>query len=280
MKRFTAIILALLLVVSSAAVSASADTTEKVFVSIADENGSLVLARKEVTASDIDADGAITINDVLYAAHETFFEGGAEAGYASYTGDYGLSLSKLWGVENGGSYGYYVNNASAWSLADPVAEGAHVYAFIYTDTTAWSDTYSWFEKDTVDAKAGESITLTLKSLGYDADWNPVAAAEAGAVIYVNGTATDAVTDENGQATITLSDEGSMLISAKSDSKTLVPPVCIANVKAAAAAEDTTEAPELPKTGTAPVIAYVFAGMAMILAGITVIGADRKKENEI
>ena len=94
MKRFTAIILAAVLVLSSAAINVSANTTENVFVTIADENGKLALARVAVTVSDIDADGAITINDALYAAHETFYEGGAEAGYASYTGDYGLSLSK------------------------------------------------------------------------------------------------------------------------------------------------------------------------------------------
>lgn len=50
--------------------------------------------------------------------------------------------NKLWGTENGGSYGYYVNNVSTWSLTDPVDEGDYVNAFVYTDLTTWFDTYA------------------------------------------------------------------------------------------------------------------------------------------
>lgn len=270
MKRFTAIILAAVLVLSSAAINVSADTTENVFVTIADENGNLALARVAVTVSDIDADGAITINDALYAAHETFYEGGAAAGYASTMTDYGLSLSKLWGAENGGSYGYYVNNASAWSLTDPVAAGDHVYAFVYTDLVAWSDAYSWFDADAKDASAGDAITLTLSSLGYDADWNPVVNPVAGAKITVNGEDTGVVTDDAGKAVITLDKAGTYTVSAKSDSMTLVPPVCVATVAAAG----------LPKTGTAPVAMFVAAGMLMIAAGCVMTAENRKRNNEI
>ena len=72
-------------------------------------NGGLELANSEVTVTDIDGDGALTINDALCAAHESYFKGGAAAGYASEMSDYGLMLTKLWGIENGGSYGYYVH---------------------------------------------------------------------------------------------------------------------------------------------------------------------------
>ena len=269
MKRFTAMILAAVLVLASAGVSVSAADV-KAYVTIADENGKLAVARQEVTASDIDGDGIISINDVLYAAHESFFEGGAEAGYASATGDYGLSLTKLWGVENGGSYGYYVNDASAWSLADPVNAGDHVYAFVYTDTVAWSDAYSWFDASAKKAEAGEEISLTLSSLGYDADWNQVVSPVEGAKITVNGEDAGVVTDAEGKAAVKLDKAGTYVISAKSDTMTLVPPVCVATVATAG----------LPKTGTAPFAMYAALGMLMIAAGCAITANERKRSNEI
>ncbi len=269
MKRFTAILLTLIMTVGMSCVAVFADSDVNAFVSIADGSGKLVVAREAVKVKDADGDGSITINDALIAAHDKFYEGGAEAGYGSYTGDYGLSMSKLWGEENGGSYGYYVNNASAWSLADPVKEGDAVYAFVYTDLVGWSDAYSWFTEGTVSAKAGDEVTLTLKSLGYDADWNPVENAVEGAKIYVNGVATDAVTDAEGKAVVKLTDAGKAVISAKSDSMTLVPPVCVATVAAA-----------LPKTGVAPAGVFVFAGLAVIALGGMMTRAGRKNCNEI
>ncbi|MBP5657968.1 MAG: hypothetical protein J6X52_05545, partial [Clostridia bacterium] len=107
MKRTLALIVAVLIVAVFASVLCAAKDPV-VYVTIA--NGELVLAREAVTLTDADNDGALTINDALYLAHEAKFEGGAAAGYASSTGDYGLSLTKLWGVENGGSYGYFVND--------------------------------------------------------------------------------------------------------------------------------------------------------------------------
>ena len=57
-----------------------------------------MLAMEKITVADNDGDGALTINDALYAAHEKAFTGGAAAGYASVQSDWGLSLSKLWGI--------------------------------------------------------------------------------------------------------------------------------------------------------------------------------------
>ena len=269
MKKITAILLTLILTVGMSCVGVSADGDVNVFVSIADANGKLVVAREAVKVSDADADGSLTINDALIAAHDKFYDGGAEAGYGSYVGDYGLSMSKLWGEENGGSYGYYVNNASAWSLADPVKEGDAVYAFVYTDLVGWSDAYSWFTTETADVKAGDEVTLTLKSLGYDADWNPVEAAVEGAEIYVNGVSYGTVTDAEGKAVVKLADAGTFVISARSDAMTLVPPVCIATVAAA-----------LPKTGVAETSTFVFAGLAVLAMGVVIVTVSRKNTNEI
>ena len=77
----------------------------EVYVTIADGSGQLVLAQEAISVTDTDNDGVLTINDALYAAHEAKYDGGAAAGYASSVGQYGLAMDKLWGTENGGSYG-------------------------------------------------------------------------------------------------------------------------------------------------------------------------------
>ncbi|MBQ8640189.1 MAG: hypothetical protein IJ468_13620 [Lachnospiraceae bacterium] len=201
----------------------------EVYVTIADSEGALALAQEPVAVTDMDDDGVLTINDALYCAHEACYEGGAEAGYGSAFGDYGLSMTKLWGAENGGSYGYRVNDQSAWSLEDPVADGDYVNAYVYTDLTAWSDTYCYFDAPIGLAEKEEEITLVLNAAGYDEAYNPIAVPVAGAVITVDGEATEFVTDEEGKVTLTLDEEGIHVISAQSETQNLVPPVCTAAV---------------------------------------------------
>ena len=188
MKKFVALCAALvLLFCMSAAVSAEAASDGvTVYVTLSDGAGHLVMARQPVAVTDLDADGSVTVNDALIAAHDEAYTGGSEAGYASVAGEYGLSITRLWGIENGGSYGYYVNNAMAMSLQDPVADGDRVSAYVYADLTAWSDMYCWFEPETASLKQGETVTLTLSGAGFDADWNPVTLPVEGAELTVNG----------------------------------------------------------------------------------------------
>ena len=272
MRKVSAAFMAVLMTVSAFNISALAEeeTKAEVYVTIADENGELALSQEKITVTDIDNDGALTINDALYAAHEAKYEGGAAAGYASSVGQYGLSLSKLWGTENGGSYGYWVNNQSAWSLADTVKEGDYINAFVYTDLTAWSDTYCFFDEYTVTGTAGKEITLVLSKYVYDADWNRVLTPVEGAVITVNGKATEVKTNAEGKATINIDKAGEYLISAVSDAETLVPPVC----KIAVSAE-TTEGLQTPPT-TDSVNMYVsVVAFAALFAGIAVLCMNNK-----
>ncbi len=201
------------------------------FVTVADDKGKLVLTREQVTVSDVDADGALTVYDALYCAHEAKFQGGASAGFGAEKTQYGLSMTKLWGVANGGSYGYYVNNAAAMSLLDGVKEGDRINAFVYTDTTAFSDTYCFFEKDWETVSEKDELTLTLMGAGYDENWKPVNKPIAGAVILIDGKETTFVTDENGKVTLHFDGTGNCVVSAKKDGQTLVPPVCIVTVEA-------------------------------------------------
>ncbi len=228
MKKILAVLTALVLALSVSAVFASAASGADVLVTISDESGKLAVAAEKVTVTDIDNDGALTVNDALYAAHEKFYEGGAAAGYGTETTQWGLGITKLWGTANGGSYGYMVNNASAWSLADPVKDGDYVAAYVFTEPKTLADKYAYFDKLIEDVQAGE-ITLTLSMNDFDADWNPITLPVKGAVITVDGVATDVKTDENGKATIKLEVNGKHLVSATATDKVIAPPVYIPTV---------------------------------------------------
>lgn len=250
MKKFLSIALVLIMLLGIFSISAFAEDVDDeksatVYVNVSNA-GSLVLAQGAVTVTDIDNDGLLTVNDALYCAHEAKYDGGAEAGYAYENSDWGLSLTKLWGVENGGGYGYYVNNNSAWSLADPVKDGDCVTAFVYTDLETWSDTYCFFDKNTASGTEGDTIDLTLSCAGYDEEYNPVVLPVEGATITIDGAATEFKTNAEGKVTVTLVKAGDVVISAISNTQTLVPPVCMVSVSEKEADtlpdDNTTEAP--------------------------------------
>lgn len=225
MKKFLSLLLAMLMLVS---LTASAETAPTVYVSISDDAGALVLAYAPVALADADGDGALTICDALMLAHAAYYPAGAE-GFLAEDSQWGLSLYRLWGIENGGSYGYCLNDASAWSLVDPIQAGDHVKAYVYTDVLAFSDTYAYFAAPVATAAANAEVALTLSAAGYDEAWNPVTLAVPGATLTVNGEKTETVTDENGAAVLTFAAPGEYTVSAVSNDLTLVPPVCIVTV---------------------------------------------------
>ena len=232
MKKVLSVVMIMLLcaaLLCSCGKKEEADAVEspagtKVFVTIASE-GDLVVY-EEVTATDVDADGVISVSDAIASAHNAKFEGGAAAGYVAADTEYGISIFKLWGVENGGSYGFYLNNAFVDSLLNPIAEGDIVSAYSYSDLVGWSDMYSYFDKTQVTTD-GE-VTLTLTYIGFDETWSPVDIPAANVGILVDGEPVNSITDENGTVTLTL-DKGEHVVSAYSDELTLVPPVCIVTV---------------------------------------------------
>jgi len=254
MKKLIATVSAIALTFSTAFTAFAAETAD-VYVTISDGTGALPLAQEKITVTDVDADGALTINDALFAAHDAKYDGGAEAGFASGETEYGLSLNKLWGVENGGSYGYYKNNSSAMSLSDTVVDGDYINAYAFSDLTTWSDVYSWFDIDSAELDTGAEMALTLSYAGYDADWNPVTLFASDAVITINGEKTSFTTDSQGKAEIKFDEAGEYVISAVSDAQTLVPPVCKVTVT-----EGTTTAPATGNStsGLVAVTAIAFA----------------------
>ena len=231
LKVMTAVLAAALLLLAGCITAMAEAESAKVNVTIIGENSEIVVANKEITVTDADGDGALTIDDALIAAHEASFSGGAEAGYATAMTDYGKSLMKLWGVENGGSYGYYLNDASAFSLDDPVKDGDYICAFVYADLTSWSDMYSFFDVKSTEMKANESLSLTLTAAGFDANWNPVENPVEGAKILIDGKDTGVVTDAEGKASVTVS-AGDHVVTATAEGLTLVPPVCTVTARGA------------------------------------------------
>ncbi len=256
MKKIFASILSVLAVSAVCGTSAFAAEEENVFVSIADANGDLVLAVQSITVTDADGDGTLTINDALYAAHALYYDGGAK-GYASAETEYGRSITKLWGAEQGSGYGYYINHKSALSLDDPISHDAVIDAFVFTDTTGFSDTYCYFNAEGISVTKDTEITLTLNADTYDENWNPIVVPVEGATITIDGERTEWVTDAQGMARIKLEKEGEVIISAVSDTQTLVPPACKANVvvrettptESTAAPTETTAAPTTATTAS-------------------------------
>ncbi len=244
MKKVITLFTTLALLLSLLAIGAAAQEQTTVFVTIA-VKGELVATLVAVPVEDVDGDSALTVNDALYIAHQNLYDGGVDAGYGYYTGDYGLSMSKLWGDESG-SFGYYLNNASCMSLADTVKNGDRVTAFVYASAD-WSDVYSYFDINRTVIDAGQSVTLTLCAAGYDENWAPITYPVEGATVTVDGRATSLVTDAEGKVTLTL-EAGEHVISATHGTLTLVPPVCTATVNATET-QATTEAPttEAPTT---------------------------------
>ena len=187
------------------------------------DGAKIVAAEVKVAKADEDEDGKWTINDALITLHKDK----CADGFATTASDYGPMISKLWGVENGGAYGYYKNNAMCMSITEELSEETadHIYAYVYSDAAAYSDVYSFFDKDVVSGNAGDKVTLTLKYVTFDEAYNTVEVPLADATITFDGEATEFKTDENGAVEITLP-AAKAVISAVKDGAVIIPPVCV------------------------------------------------------
>lgn len=268
MKKILTTVLLSLIMVMPLGITAFAETTSEkadVYVTISDDKGKLVMASEKISVSDTDGDGKLTINDALYTAHEEKYEGGAAKGYASYVGQYGLAINKLWGVENGGSYGYYLNNKSTANLSEKVNDGDCVNAYCYTDLTAWSDTYCYFDVNSAETESGKAFSVTLSAAAFDSSFKPITVKVEGAEITVNGEKIGVKTDKDGKAEFTIEKSGEYIISAVSDSQTLVPPALKLKING--------------KPGSAVFVLIAIFAAALILAFGVFAFSRKRKTNE-
>ncbi len=195
--------------------------------------GEVVMAQKPITVSDRNGDGKFNVDEVLFAAHEAGFAGGAAAGYASAVGNYGLSMTKLWGNESG-LFGYWLNNASCYSLEDAVQADDNLVAFIYQKSD-WSDAYARFDQFTYTAEA--DLTVTVEKAGYDENWNTVFSKLPGATITAYDTEGKALNAnayavrDNGDGTYTIvfTENGTYTLIAVENTTPIVPAVCTVSV---------------------------------------------------
>ncbi len=276
-KNIIAIAAALLLTGPGSIPAAAAEEVE-VYVTISDGNGALALAAEPIVVTDADGDGVVSICDALYLAHEAHYTGGADAGFAAGETEFGISMSKLWGTENGSVFGYYVNNVSPQSLGDAVQAGDFISAYCITDATAFSDLYCFFDEAIISVGADKSVHLELNANSYDENWNPVVIPVENAVLTIDEERTEFVTDADGAVTFTLEEPGTHVISAVSDSQLLVPPVCKAEVTAPAT-EPATQAPTesttpTPVPGTGDSTGIAAALLAVGAAGLSLLSAKR------
>jgi len=225
-QKQLALLLVLALVIGLLPVTAlAADTADiTVFMTVSDQ-GSLatdkndaLVARVPVTLTGA---ASYTIDDALRVLHENVYTGGAAAGYASSVGVYGLAIDKLWGNESG-AFGYYVNDAMAFGLTDPVSDGDAVTAFIYKNTD-YSDRYAWFDKTAAAVTTGSPVTLTLSGQYWNA--GVVTEPVLGATLYIDGTATGVATGASGQAVLSFSTAGTYILSAQCDDPVITAAAC-------------------------------------------------------
>ena len=228
MKKTIAVLLSALMLLSVGVTFASAeDSGVKVNVTITDKDGKLALAAEEITVSDTDGDDKLTVTDVLYTAHELFYEGGAAAGYATKTTEYGLALDKLWGNANYPNFGYTINNVPvATDLKAEVKADDYVVAYSITDSKTFKDRFSYFDVFRKDLGDEGFVELTLSKIDYDENWNNIVLPVAGAELTVNGEPTGVFTGEDGKAVYAFDGNGEYIVSAKAPSRSIiVPPVC-------------------------------------------------------
>ena len=224
-------------------------TEESINVVVAiNVKGTFEIENKTVEVTDYNKNGSFDIDDTLYYAHEQYYDGGAEAGYASGTGAYGLYVTKLWG-DDSGSFGYYVNNASAWSLADDVKDGDYVYAFVYSDGVTWSDKYSYFDKTKATVEVEQKLDFELHWTGFDENGNAMVLPYEGAEIKVNGN-TKGITDSKGKASIKIYKQGTYAVTASAPEGSkdiLASPLCIVTVTEMSDKDKYNDEFELTKT---------------------------------
>ena len=249
---------------------ATAEGNVEIFVTIADK-GNVVLFQQSITVLDVNHNGIFDVDDALFAAHEAAYEGGAAAGYTSEVTQYGLGIAKLWG-DTSYCYGYWLNNASCWSLEDAVAQGNHLVAFVYSDGAFWSDAYAKFDQFNYSVTASEGLTVKLDKAGYDENWNTVFSAHAGATITVYGEDGKALTEGyvvtdhgDGTYTVTVEAAGSYYIVATDADPLTVPAVAALTI---------LTADPVPPTGDGSILLFVL--VVMSISALAVLTISKKK----
>ena len=200
---------------ASLALADETPATITVYLTVSDQgvlakaNDNSIMAGKEVTVTDIDEDGTYTFEEALVAAHKAY---NTEDGY----GISGGFVNKLWGKDSTNNL-FFINGKglSEGVTVDTIQGGDFLLASINKDNTFYADWYTEFDKASVEATAGDEITLTLTGYqGMTSYMNPDMAPIAGvSVKTVDGTVLG-TTGEDGKVTFQAPAAGEYVVTAE------------------------------------------------------------------
>lgn len=194
------------------------------FVNCAD-GSSAVLLPVELSGSS-----SYTLDDLFAKVHNLYSN---SEYYGSATSDYGAYITKFWGDESG-NFGYQINGGSeaVMGLSHQVEDGDYVDVAIYKSLYPDTEAYTKFDIVETKIQSGDTLELTLSQAGYDENWNTVFSPCEEAVITIDGTDTDYMTDFDGKVSLNFDTCGTYTISAhktKTVKETVVPaitaPIC-------------------------------------------------------
>ena len=228
LKKILSLLLSLIIILGSAPTLVFADSSPAedavVYLTVSNQgmltadNDGNVMANRKVTVKDIDQDGVLTYNEALIAAHEAY---NSESGYTAADSGYGISVTKLWGIDTYNTL-FFINNQgiSTGIGVDTVKDGDKLVASINKDNTYYADWYTFFDFDEKTVATGEEFTLTLKGhlgMAYtDEEKTDTALPDICVGVWNNGSFTvidGKTTDKNGTVTLSFNKAGTYYVSA-------------------------------------------------------------------
>ena len=162
----------------------------------------------------------VAVVDVLYAIHKALYGADFENDPGRYLSvDSTGKINTIFKIQTA-NVSYLINDkypadASGNMTAahnSVVNNGDQFSIFLYTDTTGWSDKYLFFQDALSSVEAGKEFAVTLKTYGYDDNWNQIEQVVANSTLTLEnkatGEKTEAKTDENGTAVLKAEKAGS------------------------------------------------------------------------
>lgn len=220
-----------------------------------------LMVNKSVTVTDLNADGELSWDEALVAAHTAYCPAGA-GGYVTENGSYGLFVTTLWGEAITNNLFFTNDEPISINVGEAyIGNGDHLYAATLFDPEGlkYNDWYTFFDQTKLEVEAGQEFTLTLKGdagSGMEFTAAPVAGAAIGTQSGSTFTALDKVTDASGQVTLSFTKPGVYCVTASgnvvipatdtSSEKTVpvIPAACVVTVTGEYAAHTVT-LPESP-----------------------------------
>ena len=229
--RVFCLVLVLTMVLGVIPAMAANDVT--VYVSVSDQ-GEFALTKDGKPAAKlmVTVPAGSTVADAIAAAHAEYCPAGAD-GWKLTQSDWGAMMVGVWGIyDDNGPFGFYVNGVFPMETADVMtaSEGDEIVVLYFRPD--YSDTYAFFDQAIADVDAGQKLTLTLTANMLDENWNPVPSALAGAAVKTTDGAVLGTTDADGKVTVSFSAPGTYIVTAASETASLIPPSCIVAVKEA------------------------------------------------